>query len=105
MRLGPAKPLCMTPRGAELWWAADRVAWKIGGRPKAHIVSPCDDCCREFAEAMRSVGLCNGLYPGEEPELTNLSRSPYASDEERLAARRATWRRAGRRQRDLRAAT
>ena len=104
MRSGPEQPLCMTPREVELWWEADRRAWKIGGKPDLRA-SPCDDCNREFAQDMRAVGRCNGLYPGEEPEPmpSSLRHHGYASDEERLAARRASYRRAGRRYRALRA--
>ena len=67
----------MTDRDAELWWQAQRV---VGRKTQNRETSPCDDCCREFAEDMRAVGRCNGLYPGED-----------ALDRYRLAARRETW--------------
>ena len=107
MRLGPSQPLCMTERDAELWWEADGRAWKIGGSPKSHVTSPCDDCNRSFAESMRAVNLCNGLYPGEEPEPMAPSQhwQGYATEEERIAARRASWRRANQVRRALQAAT
>ena len=106
MRLGPAQPRCFSEREAELWWAADRVSWKIGGKPKSHVTSPCDDCCQEFAESMRPDH-CNGLYPGEEPEPMepSLRARGYPTEEERVAARRATWRRANATRRALQAAT
>ena len=106
MRTGPEHPLCMTDRDAELWWQAQRVVWQIGRKPQNRETSACDDCCREFAEDMRAEGRCDGLYPGEEPEpMPNdaARRRGYATEELRQAARRATYRRAGRRYRALRA--
>lgn len=103
--IGPAAPLCMDAEMVKLWWEADRRAWKIGGKPVNHNVSPCDDCCRAFAESMRPDH-CNGLYPGENPEPMSsaLRHHGYGSEEERIAARRATWRRANQLRRALQAA-
>ena len=88
MRLGPEKPLCFTDDMAQLWWDAERVRWSVGGRPAKHEQSPCDDCDRAFAEAMRAEGRCDGHYPGED-----------VIDRYRLAARRATWRESSRKRR------
>ena len=82
----------MSERDAELWWEAERTsaqAFKRRVLKGPRKVSPCDDCCREFAEAMRAVGRCDGLYPGEpipEPEpMPNdwRRREGYATEEER----------------------
>ena len=106
MRLGPEHPACMGAETDRLWWQAERVRWSVGGRPAKHDASPCDDCCREFAEAMRAEGRCDGTYPGEpipEPEpMPNdwRRREGYATEEERYEARLATMRRAGRRYRN-----
>ena len=57
MRLGPEHPACMSERDAELWWEAERTsaqAFKRRVLKGPRKVSPCDDCCREFAEAMRA---------------------------------------------------
>ena len=111
MRLGPEHPKCLDAETDRLWWQAERVRWSVGGRPAKHDASPCDDCCREFAEAMRAEGRCDGEYPGErgpEPDDKRTTWHPswaYATEAERVAARRATWRRAGQRRRALQAAT
>ena len=111
MRLGPEHPACMMPRDAELWWEAERTsaqAFKRRVLKGPRKVSPCDDCCREFAETMRAVDRCDGTYPGEagEPMPNDASRRRgYATEEERVAARRATWRRSNATRRALQAAT
>ena len=105
MRLGPEHPLCMSERDAELWWQAERTsaqAFKRRVLKGPRKVSPCDDCCREFAEAMRPDH-CDGTYPGEPGEpMPNdwRRREGYATEEERYEARLATMRRAGRRYRN-----
>ena len=110
MRLGPEHPACMTPRDAELWWDAQRTVMAAFTRRTPagpRKCSPCDDCDRAFAEAMRAEKRCDGTYPGEEPEHLAPSQywQGYATPEERIAARRATWRRAGQRRRALQVAT
>lgn len=110
MRLGPEHPACMTPRDAELWWEAERTsaqAFKRRVLKGPRKVSPCDDCCREFAETMRAEGRCDGTYPGEngEPLAPSLRARGYATEAERIAARRATWRRANQLRRALQVAT
>ena len=90
-----------------LWWQAERAS-RIGGPHSTSVpTSPCIDCNRAFAEAMRAEKRCDGTYPGEEPEHLAPSQywQGYATPEERIAARRATWRRAGQRRRALQAAT
>ena len=109
MRLGPEHPACMDAEMARLWWEADRtVAQAFTRRPLGQRrSSPCDDCNREFAESMRAEGRCDGMYPGEEPEpMPNDAsrRRGYATEEERVAARRASWRRANQVRRALQAA-
>jgi len=89
MRLGPEHPACMDAETDRLWWQAERVRWSVGGRPAKHDASPCDDCERAFAEAMRAEGRCDGHYPGEE-----------VLDRYRLAARRETWRQSSRKRRE-----
>ena len=111
MRLGPEHPACMTPRDAALWWDAQRTVMAAFTRRTPagpRKCSPCDDCCRAFAEAMRAEGRCDGTYPGEpgEPMPNDASRRRgYATEAERVAARRATWRRANQLRRALQAAT
>jgi hypothetical protein len=92
--VSPAEPRCMTPREIEAWWAADRL---IRGE-RTHAVSPCSDCSRLFAEGMRMVNRCDGLYPGEMgPEPVRVWA--YATEADRLEARRRTWRDSSRSQR------
>ena len=107
MRLGPEHPACMDAETDRLWWQAERAS-RIGGPHSTSVpTSPCIDCNRAFAEAMRAEKRCDGTYPGEEPEHLAPSQywQGYAIPEERIAARRATWRRAGQRRRALQAAT
>ena len=107
MRLGPEHPACMDAETDRLWWQAERAS-RIGGPHSTSVpTSPCIDCNRAFAEAMRAEKRCDGTYPGEEPEHLAPSQywQGYATPEERIAARRATWRRAGQRRRALQAAT
>jgi len=91
-----------------LWWQAERAS-RIGGPHSTSVpTSPCIDCNRAFAEAMRAEKRCNGLYPGEsgEPMPNDASRRRgYATEAERIAARRATWRRANQLRRALQVAT
>ena len=92
MRLGPEHPACMDAETDRLWWEAERTsaqAFKRRVLKGPRKVSPCDDCCREFAEAMRAEGRCDGHYPGEE-----------VLDRYRLAARRETWRQSSRKRRE-----
>ena len=92
MRLGPEHPACMTPRDAELWWDAQRTVMAAFTRRTPagpRKCSPCDDCDRAFAEAMRAEGRCDGHYPGEE-----------VLDRYRLAARRESWRQSSRKRRE-----
>ena len=107
MRLGPEHPACMDAETDRLWWQAERAS-RIGGPHSTSVpTSPCIDCNRAFAEAMRAEKRCDGTYPGEEPEHLAPSQywQGYATPEERIAARRATWRRAGQRRRALQVAT
>ena len=107
MRLGPEHPACMDAETDRLWWQAERAS-RIGGPHAASMpTSPCIDCNRAFAEAMRAEGHCDGWYPGEngEPLDPRLRWQGYATEEERVAARRATWRRANATRRALQAAT
>ena len=107
MRLGPEHPACMSERDAELWWEAERSS-HIGGPHRATMpTSPCIDCNRAFAEAMRAEKRCDGWYPGEngEPLEPSLRARGYPTAEERIAARRATWRRSNATRRALQAAT
>ena len=69
--------------------------------------SPCIDCNRAFAEPMRAENRCDGWYPGEngEPLEPSLRARGYPTEEERVAARRATWRRSNATRRALQAAT
>ena len=87
----PAEPRCMTPAEIDAWWRANRT---IRNQERT-AVSPCQDCSHIFAETMRMVGRCDGTYPGERgpaPEPTPIHSWAYATEEERIAARRATWR-------------
>ena len=110
MRLGPEHPACMTPRDAALWWDAQRTVMAAFTRRTPagpRKCSPCDDCNRAFAEAMRAEKRCDGWYPGEngEPLEPSLRARGYPTEEERVAARRATWRRSNATRRALQAAT
>ena len=88
----------MTAEEVRAWWQANRLI----NSSQQEVKSPCFDCSRSFAEAMRAVGQCNGLYPGEivgpVGALVKLANGywGYSNPEDRLAARRATWRRARR---------
>ena len=107
MRLGPEHPKCLDAETDRLWWQAERAS-RIGGPHSTSVpTSPCIDCNRAFAEAMRAEGHCDGWYPGEngEPLDPRLRWQGYATEEERVAARRATWRRANALRRALQAAT
>ena len=91
MRLGPEHPACMSERDAALWWDAQRTVMAAFTRRTPagpRKCSPCDDCDRAFAEAMRAEGHCDGWYPGEE-----------AVDRYLQAVRRATWRESSRKRR------
>lgn len=85
---------CMTPDELALWRTA---------RPRAGGRTPCVDCPLWFARQMRAKGCCNGK-PGR-PRLPAVSVDrhgrgyPYATEEERSAARRLTWRLSKKRQR------
>ena len=107
MRLGPEHPACMDAETDRLWWEAERAS-RIGGPHSTSVpTSPCIDCNRAFAEAMRAEKRCDGTYPGEEPEPMepSLRARGYPTEEQRIAARRATWRRANQLRRALQAAT
>ena len=107
MRLGPEHPACLDAETDRLWWQAERAS-RIGGPHSTSVpTSPCIDCNRAFAEAMRAEKRCDGTYPGEEPEHLAPSQywQGYATEAERIAARRATWRRANQLRRALQAAT
>jgi hypothetical protein len=91
-------PACMTLEEFELWCAANARA----GSQRAP--SPCSDCPLSFAIEMRAEDRCNGEPGGEPGEPTPVkpvqvrppSRFPtaqrYATDEDRILARRRTWR-------------
>ena len=91
----------MTASEIAAWWAANRLIKSTQYTSE----SPCHDCSRIFAETMRLVGRCNGRFPGEivgpVGELVKLRNGywGYSNPEDRLAARRATWRRSVQRQR------
>ena len=94
MRSDPRFPLCMSIGDADLWWQADAL---IRGE-RTHAVSPCDDCCRPFAEMKRAEQSCDGHYPGERGPAPVPTRPwGYVTEEERLEARRRTWRDSSRR--------
>lgn len=94
----------MTIGDADLWWEADAL---IRGE-RHHAASPCDDCVRAFAEVKRAEQSCDGHYPGEVgPEVpVSISRAwRYVTEEERIEARRRTWRDQARRRSVLRQAS
>ena len=100
----PAEPRCMTPAEIDAWWRANRT---IRNQERT-AVSPCQDCSRIFADTMRMVGRCDGRYPGEitapEDEDRRSRAWAYPSEEERLEARRASWRASQARRRTLQGA-
>jgi hypothetical protein len=58
---------------------------------------PCRDCSPDFAAEMLAVGQCDGT-PGERRYMTLRPFGwAYATEAERTAARRATWRESKRR--------
>jgi hypothetical protein len=93
----------MTPQESAAWWQADAL---IRGE-RHHAVSPCSDCSLRFAEGMRLVNRCDGHYPGEfGPAPISESRGwRYSTEEERIEARRRSWRDQSRRRSLLRQAT
>lgn len=89
------KPPCMTDDEWTDWLAADAQTERPGED------DPCRDCTRTFRAAMRRVGLCS--YVAKPRPVHNL-RVPargnrYATDTERIDARRRTHREAARRRR------
>lgn len=86
--------------------ASERATWRAENRrlPIAERAQrPCEDCPVNYSLTMRAQGLCNGI-PGkvERPTVPEPLRgrgNPYATDEERQAARRASWRDSKRRAR------
>ena len=91
----PREPRCMTPAEITAWWRTNRSITSAPDRDD----SPCRDCSQLFANGMRIVGRCNGSYPGENgPEPEKGKRTTwhptwaYPSEEERVEARRASWR-------------
>jgi hypothetical protein len=85
-------PACMTPAELAGWAAANR-------RLRRRAGLPCVDCPASFAAQMRAVGCCNGIPgglggPRKDPVLPKSSGQGirYATDEERRAARRRSWR-------------
>lgn len=85
---------CMTADEARLWDAANRYMVH-------RAASPCDDCPLAFAREMRALGCCDGV-PGPKvgrPSMGAVRRriggphaNRYPTEEERLAARRRSWR-------------
>lgn len=90
----------MTDREWELWQEANESHHSVS------VSSPCRDCTPLFSAAMRALDECDGT-PGpigrprlsDEPERWNGRGVKYASEAERLAARRAGWRLASARRR------
>ena len=92
----------MTRAEIDAWWRANRTIRNI----ERAAQSPCEDCSRRFAETMRLVGRSDGTWPGEDgaPEGFGKRGSgqwAYATETERIAARRATWRESSRRMRAM----
>jgi hypothetical protein len=88
----------MTPAEIAVWWRTNRSITAAADRDD----SPCRDCSQLFANGMRLVGRCNGSYPGEitAPEPPGRSRAwAYVTEDERIEARRRSWRGSSRRQR------
>ena len=103
----PRYTLCMSIGVAELWWEANRRTQKsLVGDGK----SPCEDCCEAWALARRALQFCDGHYPGEQestplpPSRSRVYATVYATEEERIAARRRTWRDASQARRMAKAA-
>ena len=104
----PSYP-CMSSDEYALWLEG---AIRFAQRAACNVVEPCRDCPVEFAREMAAVGRCVGR-PGEGGKLMGrprLSQSitmigrgrrpGYATEEERLAARRQSWRESARRRRE-----
>ena len=85
------RPECMTDAELERWHEADSIYRRRAGTS----VTPCFDCTAAFSDEMRSAGRCNGT-PGLMKRIAVHPRAyrtePYPTAEERIAARRATWR-------------
>ena len=77
---------CMTPDEWERWQAANDSLHPV----RLRADSPCRDCTPAFAATQRAI--CTGI-PGV------WHRGPAYTEDEALAARRATWRAASRRRR------
>ena len=88
--LNAGRPGCMSIVEYEAWRTADRAT-------SARVYSPCVDCTLAFARSMRLEGRCDG-EPGRVGRGTGPAR--YATEEERQAARRESWRRTRERQRN-----
>ena len=97
------KPACMSDADYALWLKAELAYRSFGNRARRarEPGSPCQDCNAAFAAEMRRQGTCDGLYPGEpgysEPGMRYWA---YATEEERIAARRRTGRESSQRHRD-----
>jgi len=92
---------CMSEAELALWREG---AVEAGRRMGYTAQRPCTDCPIWFATERRAEGCCNGT-PGPRPGPTRRSPDvplmgrgrPYATEEERIAARRKTWRESKRR--------
>lgn len=91
-------PTCMTADELAAWRAM-AVRVRNGGE------RPCVDCPAAFAAAMRASGCCNGRpFRTGRPRLSRDVQlqgrgRKYATEEERIAARRQSWRNASKRRR------
>lgn len=88
-------PACMDAAEFELWQRANRDTHHPAQRP-------CFDCPLWFAAEMRAMDCCNG-EPGENGPrhrtIVQHQGRAYATEEERRAARRQSWRESARRRR------
>lgn len=85
------RPLCMTGHEWEAW--AEARALTIRGP-----MSPCGDCLPQFAHEMKRIGACSGV-PGRRMLPTFARPKVYATEAERIEARRRTWRESAARRR------
>lgn len=99
-------PVCM---------AADELALWLASEVRGGGSTPCVDCPLAFAAEMRAQGRCNGKPRDVRPMTLRLQFQPvtyaksqphpigrtwgYATEAERIAARRQSWREYGRRKR------
>lgn len=91
---------CMTVDEYAGWDAANAVL-------SQRAASPCEDCPLAFHVEMLAEGRCNGAPTVRTPGRPAPARDwvpqrgrRYATEEERVAARRESWRRANRRRRN-----